>query len=313
MITYLQGSYCDVVTDSQGRVRWSSGWRSNLIVHDCSVLLAALLKRHRGMRGILFWAVGEGEKEWDALCPSPHPADTQLHKEIARQKLSPAQVVYLDDAGLPKKAPTDCLQITTRFKGENLVANGFQPLREFGLFGGNATEEVDSGYMIDYVIHPRIDLAPGDTLERKLHLSFAAGTVRQEEALIRFGANLPVGSIDGVGDVYTRALNEHGIHCLGDLAAISPVQSIGDIPPAKLREFRAKARLVMRLQVGSASLAPFAGRSVSRFLMTRAENLTRPGMAPEKVGRLQEALTDLQVALDEAQLRDITLGELVNA
>jgi len=96
------------------------------------------------------------------------PDDTHLAAEIARQALTPEQIVYLDDAGEPSETPTNCLEVAAEFKGKNLVSNGFQSLREFGLFGGDATDVPDSGFMIDHVIHPRIDLSPGDTLERNL-------------------------------------------------------------------------------------------------------------------------------------------------
>lgn len=275
MTLLIQGYYHDVWTDSQGRTRWDSGWHPNRVVHTCSLLLAALLKREEGMQGILYWAVGEGERGWDTLCPSPQLDDTQLAAEVARQALIPEQIVYLDDAGVPSGSPTACLEVTAEFAGEDLVSSGFQSLREFGLFGGNATDALDSGLMIDYVIHPRIDLTPGDTLTRRLRLTSAASTAQQIEALAGFGADLPVSSLDGVGDAYTRALNEHGIHSLGDLATIDPLRPVGNIPPVKLQEFRAKARLVMRLQVSPS--------------------------------HLQEAMGDLQIALDDALLRRITL------
>ncbi|HUX76173.1 MAG TPA: hypothetical protein VMY40_05990 [Anaerolineae bacterium] len=189
MTQLIKGCYHDVLTDSQGRVQWEDGWRPNLIVQPCSVLLAALMKGHPALQGILYWAVGRGEKDWDALCPSPRPDDTHLAAEIARQALTPEQIVYLDDADQESDVPTNCLEITAEFKGEDLVSNGFQSLREFGLFGGDATGAPDSGFMIDYVIHPRIDLSPGDTLERKLRLTFASGAVQPEEKVA--GSGLP--------------------------------------------------------------------------------------------------------------------------
>lgn len=69
----------------------------------------------------------------------------------------------------------------------------------------------------------------------------------------------------------------------------------------------------MRLRVSPASLEPFADRNVSRFLMERSEDLIGPGMAPERVRRLQESLADLQITLDDAQLQNITLGDLISA
>lgn len=270
------------------------------------------MKRHQKVRGILYWAVGTGEKDWDTLCPSPRLTSSRLTTEIARQRLTSKQMVYLSNLGEESKAPTNCLEVRAEFKGEDLVSNGFQPLREFGLFGGDATEAPDSGFMIDYVIHPRIDLTPGDTLSRSLRLTFTTGVV-QEEELAGFGAALPVNSIDGVGGAYASALGEQGIHSLGDLVEVDPLRPVGNIPPVKLREFRAKARLVTRLPVSPASLEPFADYSVSRFLRESPEDLAGPGVTLEQVQQLQETLADLQIALDDAQLQRLTLGDLASS
>jgi len=315
MTQLIKGRYHDALIYSQGLVQWDSGWCPNLIVQGCNVLLAALMKRHPDTQGILYWAVGEGEKDWDALCPSPRLGDSRLTTEIARQALTPDQIVYLDNGGEPTEppsTPSDCLEVRAEFRGEDLVSNGFQSLREFGLFGGDATEAPDSGFMIDYVIHPRIDLSPGDTLNRKLRLTFATGAVPLEVELAGFGATLPVSSIDGVGEAYASALSEGGIHSLDDLVEVDPLRPVGNIPPVKLREFRAKARLVMRLRVSPASLGPFTDRSVSRFLRESPDDLTGPGVPPATVRRLQETLADLQIALDDAQLQSITLGNLTS-
>lgn len=136
------------------------------------------------------------------------------------------------------------------------------------------------------------------------------GAIQEEVA--RFGAALPVNSIDGVGDAYASALDEGGVHSLGDLVKIDPLRPVGNIPLVKLWEFQAKARLVMRLRVSSARLEPFADRSISRFLRERPEDLAGPGVTLERVRGLQEALADLQIALDDAQLQRITLGDLMN-
>jgi hypothetical protein len=157
------------------------------------------MKGHPDIGGILYWAVGEGEKGWDALCPSPNLGDSQLVTEIARQALAPEQIVYLDATNQESETPTRCREITAEFQGTDLASNGFQSLREFGLFGGDATEEPDSGFMIDYVIHPRIDLSSEAKLGRKLRLTFGTGAVEPEAALVRLGARLLVDSLGGLG------------------------------------------------------------------------------------------------------------------
>ena len=169
MTSGLKGYYRDVVTDVTGRVRSNTGWRLNLIVKNCDRLLAAMMKRHDGMQGILYLAVGEGEEGWDLAQPTPIPSTSKLTKELLRQPIEADQIVYLDSQ---IQEPTNHLEITAEFHGAGLVTNGFRSLREFGLFGGNANEAPDSGFMINYVIHPRIDLNPDATLTRRVRLNF---------------------------------------------------------------------------------------------------------------------------------------------
>jgi hypothetical protein len=310
MIHSIKGYYHDSLIN-RGHVQWNSGWRPNLIVHECNVLLAALMGRQPDLQGILYWAIGEGEEDWDDLYPSPQLTSSRLAAEITRQALAPEQIIYLDGAGEPSEAPTGHLEIAAEFKGDDLAPNGWQSLREFALFGGDATAAPDSGFMVDYVIHPRIDLSPGATLKRKLHLIFEHGAVRQEEALVGFGANLPVNSVDGVDAIYAGALQEHGIYSLGSLAEIDSLSAVEGIPPIKLREFRAKARLVMRLRVDPVLIEPFAEYNVSHFLQEAPKSLVRPGVSSDSVMYLQEALANLQIALDDVQLQGITLADLM--
>lgn len=315
MIRPIKGHYHDVLADCHGLVHWESAWHSNLIVQKSNILLAALMKRHEGMQGILYWAIGEGEDDWDSIHPHPHLTTTRLTKEVSRQALTVDQIVYLDDADGPTETPTNRLEMSAEFKGEDLVSNGTQPLREFGLFGGDAKEDSDSGFMVNYVIHPRIDVSPELRLIRKLRLTFAAGAIQPEE-LTGFGAALPVASIDGVGDVYAGHLGEQEIQSLSDLVEIDPLLSVGNIPQVKLREFRAKARMVMHLRVTLAPFTMLADRSISSLLLEKPEDLAEaislPGITPELVAQFQEELAVLQIALDNTELRRITLGDLIN-
>lgn len=309
----IKGYYRDILTDSQRRVFWDSGWRSNRIVQNCNRLLAALMKRHEGMQGIAYWAIGVGEADWDSTHLSPLSTTSQLTQEVARQAIATDQIVYLDDANEPTETPSNQLEITAEFQGES---NASQPLREFGLFGGDATEVPDSGLMIDYVIHPRIDLTPGMALSRQLRLTFAVGALQQEE-WVGFGASLPMISIDGVGEEYASTLGGQGIDSLGDLVEIDPLLPLGNIPQVRLREFRAKARTVMGLRIDLTPFMSLADRSISLLLMERPEDLVEaidtPAVTPKMVTHLQEELAVLQIALDDTQLQRITLGDLISA
>ena len=172
MTKAMSGRYQDRFFNHQGILLWQSSWRSNRILNNCDRLLAALLKGEVGMEGLLYWAVGEGQPIWDDLLPNPQSTNTQLTQEVARFPLAPGQINYIDDQGNFSIIPTQRLEILLDIDGSTLVDSGFQSLREFGLFGGDATTAPDSGFMINQVIHPRIDVAPGMTLSRTLQLTF---------------------------------------------------------------------------------------------------------------------------------------------
>ena len=177
---------------------------------------------------------------------------------------------------------------------------------------------------MDYVIHPRIDLSQGFTLRRTLRLNFASGVPSDgisvpdgEPTFAGFGASLPVVAIDGVGEDYAGQLAANGVATLGDLVRINPLSSVEDIPMVRLREFRAKARLVLNLRVNLAPFAELAERDVSGMLRESPESLAVDAgdnrATSEDAARLQEQLAVLQIALDDAQLQQVTLGELAGA
>ncbi len=308
----IKGCYCDVLTDSNGRVQ--QGWHSNLIVRNCNLLLAALMKNEINMQGILYLGIGEGEDDWDSSRPVPLMTTTKLAKEVARLEITKNQVVYLDNLEKPVETISNRLEITIKFRGEDFISNGFQTIREFGLFGGDATKEPNSGFMINYVIHPRIDLTSDLTFTRKLRLTFSMGAV-QEEKVMGVGANLRVISIDGIGDEYAGELGKNGIYYLSDLAEIDPFSPVGSIPQARLKDFRAKARMVSRLGVNPAPFIQLAECSISSLLSKRPEILATdaPGVTSEVIKQLQEKLSVLHIALDDAHLQQITLSELIKA
>ena len=130
-----------------------------------------------------------------------------------------------------------------------------------------------------------------------------------------FGATLPVRAIDGVGPEYSDDFAGAAIETLQDLVKCDPLQSLGRVPLVKLREFRAKARMVLQVRISIGSLTPFADRTISNFLRERPEDLAPVGQAPDVtpqiIARLQEQVAILQVALDEAELQRISVGDLL--
>jgi len=307
------GIYQDCLKAADGSLLWQSDWRDNLVVESCNILLASLMKREAGISGILYWAVGSGEGTWDALMPSPEPTDTQLQNEVARKNIVADDIVFLDAAGVPSETPTARLQVSATFGDEELGGEGTVSLREFGLFGGDATGEADSGLMIDYVIHPSVTLEPGMSLTRNLHFTFG-GSGQLGDGISGFGGMLPVISIDGVGEQFSRLLNGASVITIADLLRIDPLQPIETIPAVKLREFRTKARMLMGFRIDLSLFLALSERSISSVLQENPERLrseigSGPVTTPQIV-QMQESLGILQVALDDMVLHEITLSSL---
>jgi len=309
----LQGYYHDRLVDAHHEVRQDRGWRKNLIVEGCNLLLAALMKgQPAGLAGILFLAVGEGQRDWDGAVPSPQPTASGLVAEIQRRPIGAEDIIFIDNNGLASATPTHRLQISTQLTRADLPADGLQPLREFALFGGNATATPDSGFMINHVIHPRIDITDGLSLQRTLRLNFSQDyTVK--DGLPGLGASLPVRSIDGVGEVYGQALATAGINTLADFVSMDFQAAPDNVPGVKLREFRTKARMVMGLTMDLAPFAALSDLSISRLLMESPQTLaamTGTTITAAMASELQEELMILQVALDDEDLQHLKLGSI---
>ncbi len=165
-----KGIFHDVLRQADGRAT-DFGWRSNLVVDRCRVLLAAFMKGD-GPLGIRLLRIGRGLAAWDANPPvGPQPADQQLVDPNPFDILiQPNQIVYLDAVGQPSVAPTSRVQVTVDLGPGMPPLNGQPdyPLREFGLFGQFNSQD----YMIDYVRHAVIHKAAADTLTRTIQLAF---------------------------------------------------------------------------------------------------------------------------------------------
>lgn len=175
----LQGQYRDRLI-KRGHVVHDGGWRSNRIVNNCHRLLASLMKGQVNMDGILFLAIGKGLPFWDEVIPETNETVIKLTDEWLRQPVLPENIEFLDQNDLPSDQPTEHLRIIVEFDGEQLLENGYQSLREFGLFGGDANTDANSGFLINYVVHPRIDITARATLKRELHLRFGITTNLQD-------------------------------------------------------------------------------------------------------------------------------------
>lgn len=149
------------------------GWRSNIIVDRCRILLSSFVKGDAPL-GIQHIALGRGDPNWDDV-PYEAPVATtfELVDPIPETILITdleMSVEFIDVVGAITATPSNRLLVTSTIEGVNLPIGPGEafPLREFALFGGLGVED----YMIDYVRHPVINISSADTLVRQIRLVF---------------------------------------------------------------------------------------------------------------------------------------------
>lgn len=155
MRALMRGRFRDWIVAADG-TRTERGWESNLITYRALDLFARLLANEPGLNGALYWAVGEGDSAWDVNAPEGDARITRLHHEIYRKALDPATDIRYD-------AETRTIHLKIRFEANEAVGT----LREFGIFGGNATAAPNTGYLVNYKKHAKIEKQPGEVLERE--------------------------------------------------------------------------------------------------------------------------------------------------
>lgn len=139
----------------------------NLVVNSFITLVMSLLKQEEGFNGIQYWAIGSGDDSWDSKLPSPSANETLLTSEIGRVPISPSEISFLDSSFNIVSTPTPILQIKHVFGTSDL--NGVW--REFGIFGGNATSELNSGILINKKHHSVITKTDDMTVERTMRFN----------------------------------------------------------------------------------------------------------------------------------------------
>jgi|WetSurMetagenome_2_1015567.scaffolds.fasta_scaffold687172_1 hypothetical protein len=126
----------------------------NIIVNTASILMARLLKdSSEPSNGISFLAVGSGSGEWDLFDPpAPTTSQTQLEYEYYRKAIEVSTFVH-PETGEPTNAYTNIVDYAVTF-GEGEAVG---PMVELGLFGGDATSELNSGTMVNWRTFPVIN------------------------------------------------------------------------------------------------------------------------------------------------------------
>lgn len=167
---YIEGIYRDRLIDASGSVTQDSGWKKNLIVLRCRILLAAFLRNDTAL-GIRSLKVGRGNSSWDDTPPPlADPVTTIGLADPSPYTMPIADLTleYLNDNDGVVVTPTNRIQITATLGHNTPPSAAGQPyqLREFGLFGNlNGTD-----FMIDYIRHPLIEKDAAVTLERRVRL-----------------------------------------------------------------------------------------------------------------------------------------------
>ena len=177
MSELIKGIYRDRLLDAGGGAVFDSGWRSNMIVMRCRVLIAGLLRGEAGESplGVQSLKLGRGLSSWDTVPPAAPDPDTMTQLVDPTPYVIPRSALmlrYLNASNEVSTAPTNRLEVIATLEpgqpppGPNVPSP--YPLREFGLFG----KLKGTDYMIDYIRHPLIEKDSAVTLERRVQLIF---------------------------------------------------------------------------------------------------------------------------------------------
>jgi hypothetical protein len=308
----MQGIYRDQVWTREGRLILDRGWRSNTITTTAWPLVAGLLRNDPALGGILYVAVGSGDPQWDSGPATSDASLTTLHDELVRQPVPIKDISYLDADGSPTQTPTSCIEITTRFSWSDQT----RTLRELGLFGGDATAGKDSGYLINHLIHPRIDLGSETTLERTLRLTLTPQVpVGWLETPEHWLGDLQINKLEGVGMAIANKLKRVRILTIADMARhdLHGQQSEAvSIPLTTQAQLRATARLLLRTAAGLIPVAGLDGYTAGEVVLTAASTLAADtGVDLDQIHCLQEQIGVLRLTMDRDLLDGTRVVELL--
>ncbi len=122
----------------------------NMIVNKASLFIAKRMRPGTSWgKGISYLEVGTGVGTGTPQAPQVEIAtQEQLRVPLTRKEIT--SWTYLDASGNPTVTETKTLQFTTVFESEEAIGS----IVEMGLFGGDATSTVGTGYMFNYKVFP---------------------------------------------------------------------------------------------------------------------------------------------------------------
>lgn len=175
----MKGKIIDKIYDTKGNLlEVREG--ENLVVTSFLDLVACLLKNEDGYKGIKYWAIGRGDDSWDTDgTPSPTLGDKALmwngnSTEIGRVEIADDEITFLNDDFSTATGITHILQIKHTFAETDFPNTNW---REFGIFGGDATEAQDSGIMINHRTHAVLAKTDEMIVERIMRFTLSLGQI----------------------------------------------------------------------------------------------------------------------------------------
>lgn len=129
----------------------------NLIVNKASQFMAKRMKPGTNWGdGLQYLEVGTGTGTGTTQVPQREDINqTALRTPLARKTIT--SWTYLDANDQPTTAETNVLALTTTFNEGDAIG----PIVEMGLFGGDATADLGTGYMFNYKAFPVWNKADG--------------------------------------------------------------------------------------------------------------------------------------------------------
>lgn len=152
----IEGYYKTEIIYKNGKkyVTPESGLNKNLVVDSAGALMAGLFMGDNNFNyGNIYLAYGTGSASWDALQDkgkSNETVDTTILENEIFRKLPTTKTFITALGGSSTNDRTEFVRLTYDFDDTEMVG---ETLREFGLFGGDATSALESGVLFDYVIH----------------------------------------------------------------------------------------------------------------------------------------------------------------
>ncbi|GEM_PF-919235 len=191
----IKGEYRDVIS-RHGVPLEDRGWRSNSIVADFGLFLAALLKKqYSSPVGLEYLAVGEGAQEGSVSQRATAfkarvetffdnitgPSDLDYYQEVDgkwvwAKMIKGSDISYIDEEENPTNDVTNTLQIIVDIEAGTPLKRGSgeaETLKftEFALLGIKETDS-DTLRMVNYVSHGVIEKDTSMKLTREIRLKF---------------------------------------------------------------------------------------------------------------------------------------------